>query len=150
MKEGINPDFTTNSEEETIVAGEDFAKRLLPGDTVALFGDLGSGKTEFVKGICNFFKVDDIVTSPTFSIMNQYKSHKSDLDMSIYHIDLYRIKKEELREIGLQECVQTNKAIKLVEWAEKAEGIIPSEAYKVTIEPSMSDENRRFIYIQHS
>ena len=92
--------YTTNNEQETIVLGKKFAKELNLGDIVYLYGDLGSGKTEFIKGICEFFEVDDLVTSPTFTIMNKYMGELKNHEIPIFHIDLYRIEKNnELNEI---------------------------------------------------
>lgn len=141
--------FITNNEYETLNAGKNFAKSLKSGDIVALFGELGSGKTEFVKGICDFFDVDELVTSPTFTIMNQYNGmDKLNNEIPIYHIDLYRInKKEDLKEIGFEDCMFTNNAIKLVEWAEKAENLIPRTSYSVEIKPNLDFENLRNIII---
>lgn len=142
--------FFTNNEDETIDAGKEFAKRLQPGDVVALYGELGSGKTEFVKGICDFFEVDQPVTSPTFTIMNHYNTTNLNADLPIYHIDLYRINKiEELKEIGFEDCIFTNDAIKLVEWAEKANNLLPEKSYKVSIVPDLKSENLRNIIISH-
>lgn len=142
----------TKSEKETLKAGKDFAKSLNPGDIVALFGELGSGKTEFVKGICDFFEVDELVTSPTFTIMNQYNGNdKLDHEIPIYHIDLYRInKKEDLKEIGFEDCMFANNAIKLVEWAENAENLIPRTRYSVEIKSNKDSDNIRNIIISDS
>ncbi|MFP4368521.1 MAG: tRNA (adenosine(37)-N6)-threonylcarbamoyltransferase complex ATPase subunit type 1 TsaE [Candidatus Kapaibacterium sp.] len=134
----------TYSEEETIELGRDFAKKLKPGDVVVFFGDLGSGKTEFIKGICDYFEVEEIVTSPTFTIMNQYSGNIGDKEITIFHIDLYRIKSnEELEEIGFRECIYAKNAIKLVEWAEKAESKLPDNKYVVTIKLDNENENLR-------
>jgi tRNA threonylcarbamoyladenosine biosynthesis protein TsaE len=138
--------FITNSEEETINLGIEFAKRLNAGDTVLFFGDLGAGKTELIKGICQYFKVDDIVTSPTFTIMNQYIGRHNGSDITIYHIDLYRIKsKKELEEIGFSECVFSSDSLKLIEWAEKAGSNYPDNAHKVKFDLDNNDEDKRII-----
>ena len=140
--------YITTSETETIELGKHFAERLMVGDTVALEGDLGSGKTEFIKGVCEYFNVDEIVTSPTFTIINQYSGEKQDKDISIYHIDLYRIKtKKEFDEIGFQDCIFSDNAIKLIEWAEKANGMLPDSRYVVEITPDDDSENKRSITI---
>lgn len=142
--------YTTHSEQETIELGRKFAEDLIPGDLVLFYGDLGSGKTEFIKGICEYFKVDELVTSPTFTIMNQYAGEFDDYNLPIYHVDLYRIKsKEELGEIGLQDCLFSDDAIKLIEWAEKAESLLPDTKYKVNIKFDSNDENYRIIEISY-
>lgn len=140
----------TNSEEETIKFGTKFAERLIPGDLVAIEGDLGSGKTQFIKGICNYFNVNDIVTSPTFTIMNQYFGTIDNKEIPIYHIDLYRIKfLKELEEIGFSECVYANNGIKLVEWAEKANHLLPDNGYFIKIHFNEQNENERIFKITH-
>lgn len=143
--------YTTNNEDETIELGRKFAKELSLGDIVYLYGDLGSGKTEFIKGICEFFKVDDLVTSPTFTIMNKYIGELKHHEIPIFHIDLYRIEKNhELNEIGFAECLFEENSIKLIEWAEKAETHLKKPTYIVRIIPDEDSENIRQIYISES
>jgi tRNA threonylcarbamoyladenosine biosynthesis protein TsaE len=140
--------MVSSSENETIKMGNKFAHILKLGDCVAFHGDLGAGKTEFIKGICDFFQVDELVTSPTFTIMNQYNGFKSHKEFRIFHVDLYRIKKiEELDEIGFEECIYTNNAIKLIEWSEKADGKLKKVDYEVNIKLDDNDENKRYIDI---
>lgn len=143
---------TTNSEDETIELGKHFAERLHIGDIVAFYGGLGAGKTEFVKGICEHFHVPDIVSSPTFTIMNQYDGTDSDGDdIKLYHVDLYRINSQrEFDDIGFDDCMFTNNAIKLVEWAEKANGHMPKKRYSVKFILDDKDENKRTIEITKS
>lgn len=143
-----NYEFTTLSEDETIDLGYKFAKGLAAGDIIAIYGDLGSGKTEFVKGICEYFKVEEIVTSPTFTIVNKYNGTTSDVQVIIYHIDLYRIEKEsELLEIGFDEYLNDKTAITLIEWAEKT-SLTPENAIKVKIFLDEEDDNKRLITIK--
>ncbi|MGE5479066.1 MAG: tRNA (adenosine(37)-N6)-threonylcarbamoyltransferase complex ATPase subunit type 1 TsaE [Chloroflexota bacterium] len=138
----------SSSEEETIQLGKEFAQRLAPGDIVAFYGDLGSGKTEFVKGICRYFDVEEIVTSPTFTIMNQYTGSLDGDEVIIFHIDLYRIKKpDELVEIGFTECLNDDLAIKLIEWSEKAEFRNIQPTYSLKIKITGDDENERIIEV---
>lgn len=141
--------FSTHSEEETVELGKRFAERLRLGDVVLFYGELGAGKTEFIKGICRHFSVEEIVTSPTFTLMNQYAGHGSDSNLAIYHVDLYRIKtKQELDEIGFEDCLFAQDAIKLVEWAENANGLVKFSNYTVKIRADFDDENERLIEIQ--
>jgi tRNA threonylcarbamoyladenosine biosynthesis protein TsaE len=143
--------YITYSEEETIESGAKFAKKLHPGDIVAFYGDLGAGKTEFIKGICDFFDVQEIVTSPTFTIMNRYTGNYKNQDIPIYHIDLYRIKNDkELNEIGFQECIFSDNGIKLIEWAEKANGQIPKFGYSIKIEQKADNEDERMFTINYT
>lgn len=146
----INDHYISNSEEETVLLGSEFAKKLQAGDMVSFYGDLGSGKTEFIRGICKQLKVNELVSSPTFTVINQYEGHLKNADVPIYHIDLYRIKSdEELENIGFDECIHTSDGIKLVEWAEKANGDTPSGCYKVTIRNDDDIDNRRSIDITY-
>ena len=140
--------YITNSEEETIELGKKFAERLKVGDVVAINGDLGSGKTEFIKGVCEYFNVGEMVNSPTFTIMNQYTGILNDEEVIIFHIDLYRIEDEkELIEIGFDECLHSPNYIKLIEWPEKAGNKIDIWNYKVIINTDENDENKREIEI---
>lgn len=139
----------SESEEQTIELGEAFASSLVVGDVVGIAGDLGAGKTEFVKGICSYFAVDDIVTSPTFTIINQYAGQTPDGDpVKIYHVDLYRIDSaSELDDVGFDDCVFAHDAIKLVEWPEKAQQLLPARAWAVTIVGDTTHDNVRTITI---
>lgn len=140
------------SEQETIALGKQFASRLQPGDVIALYGELGAGKTEFVKGICSYFDVEEIVTSPTFTIINHYHGTdpNSDEEVKIYHVDLYRIESaSDLREIGLAECMHSTDAIKLVEWANKARSVLPDGTYSISFGFDESNEDLRVISIKH-
>jgi tRNA threonylcarbamoyladenosine biosynthesis protein TsaE len=140
--------ITTFSEEETINAGFEFGKLLFPGDIVALTGELGAGKTEFVKGICNSFQVNQLVTSPTFTIINQYEGQLKGNDISLFHIDLYRIKNQnELDEIGLDECMADDEIIKMIEWSEKAGTRLKKIDYQITIDTKDDDKDSRVIRI---
>lgn len=144
----LNEKHLTNSDEETVALGKKFAELLERGDVVAINGDLGSGKTEFVKGVCSFFEVEEIVTSPTFTIINQYSGKLDDSEISIYHIDLYRINsKEELAEIGFNECVYSPDSVKLIEWPQKALDSLPAYRFRVIIETNDANENERLVTI---
>ena len=142
--------YTSHNEEETFELGRRFGARLRAGDVVALYGDLGAGKTEFIKGVCEYFSVQEIVSSPTFTIMNQYFGETpTGEDISIFHIDLYRIKgNNELEQIGFDDCVHTRDAIKLVEWPEKGESHLPWARYAVHIHFDEDDDSKRTIEIQ--
>ena len=140
----------TASEEETIQAGEQFATRLVRGDVVVLQGDLGAGKTEFAKGVCRFLAVDDLVTSPTFSIINQYSGTSAEGEsLKIYHVDLYRIESpDQLVEVGFDDMVFAHDAIKIVEWPQNAEAHLPDTRWEVTIEQSEEADDYRTLTIR--
>ena len=136
----------TNSKQETIEAGFNFAKQLKISDIVLLYGGLGAGKTEFCKGICQFFEVEGTVTSPTFTIINQY--YANDFDFTIYHIDLYRIKNEkEIDEIGLYEFLYDDNSLKLIEWPEKNTKSFPEGVIDVQFSFDTANKNKRLIEI---
>ena len=140
--------WISNSEDETIELGKKFAQFLNIQDTVILEGDLGAGKTEFIKGICDYFSVEDLVTSPTFTIINQYKGLYHNNDLFIFHIDLYRIKnEEELDEIGFTDCLSDTDSIKLIEWPQHAGNRITNYTYLVKIEADETNENKRVIKV---
>ncbi len=135
--------FATHNEQETIHAGKIFAKGLNAGDVVACYGDLGSGKTRFIKGICEALGVREHVASPTFTIINMYNSGNT----IIYHFDLYRINSlDELYELGFEEYTNSD-GICLIEWAEKAEGLLPQKRYDIYFQLGET-ENKREISIK--
>lgn len=104
----------TRSEEETIDFARAFARRLSPGSVVLLVGDLGAGKTTFVRGLALGLGVDpDAVSSPTFTLIQEYRGHPS-----LYHVDLYRVQGAEIDDLGLEELAGGD-AIVAIEWAEK-------------------------------
>ncbi len=111
----------SNSTEMTLNIGADFGKGLKAGSVVGLIGELGAGKTEFVKGVASAFNINkNIVTSPTFTIINEYSG-----SIDIYHFDFYRINSlEELEELGYEEYFYGN-GITLIEWADKFMEVLP-------------------------
>ncbi len=135
---------TTKNEEETISLGKKIASSLKPGDIIALFGDLGSGKTRLVKGICEELRVNDMVNSPTFMIVNEYVSGDN---VNIYHFDLYRMKTEnEILAMGFMEYLN-NSSIVLIEWPEHIERLLPEKTIKIHLSHSTESENYRWIKI---
>ena len=124
--------FTSDSENETIAVAQDFARGLKPGSVIALSGDLGSGKTQFVKGVAVGLglKDPDEVKSPTFAIMHIYESR-----VPVYHFDLYRLETvKEVRDIGFEELIGDGQAVTCVEWPERAGSLMPSHTIHVAIE----------------
>jgi tRNA threonylcarbamoyladenosine biosynthesis protein TsaE len=120
------------------------------GDVVVLQGELGAGKTEFVKGVCRFLAVDDLVTSPTFTIINQYKGElPSGDEVKVYHVDLYRIEDPaELAKIGFDDMIFAHDAIKLVEWPERAGSLLPSAYWQVRLEADAEIDDVRLIHVE--
>ena len=104
--------FQTNSEAETSSLGEKIGSILKPGDIVTLTGDLGAGKTHFVAGAAKSLGIDEYITSPTFTIVNEYSQGK----VLMYHFDLYRLSSyDELLDIGREESAD-KAAVMFVEW----------------------------------
>jgi tRNA threonylcarbamoyladenosine biosynthesis protein TsaE len=143
----------THNKTETLDLAKEFAATLAPGDIVALYGDLGAGKTEFVRGVCDFFQVGDIVSSPTFTIINSYIGvlPPDEDEIKMYHLDLYRINSpKELQEIGFDECLAAQDSIKLIEWAEKANGSLPRKRYSIVFRLDDKEEDMRKIEIRRT
>ena len=141
--------FHSNSTEETREIAKNFALDLKMNDIVVFNGDLGVGKTEFIRTICQFFGVEQIVTSPSFTIINEYECFHFNTYISIYHIDLYRIKKQlELIEMGFQEIVSIKNSIKFIEWAENSFDMLPTFNHKITITANSDNETSRTIQIE--
>ena len=139
---------TTASEIETGRMAGSFAKTLRRGDVVALYGELGSGKTQFVKGVCKYFNVAQLVTSPTFVLMNRYSGSESGgRELMIFHFDLYRVKNlSEVYDLGYQEFFQGD-GICLVEWAAHLESLLPRRRYDVKLSFGKK-ENERMMAIE--
>jgi tRNA threonylcarbamoyladenosine biosynthesis protein TsaE len=135
---------TTTSTEETISFAGAFAGNLRRGDVVALYGDLGSGKTQFVKGVCRTFKAHTPATSPSFVILNRYDGvDKSGNELLMYHFDLYRVKSlTELYDLGYEEFLQGD-GICLVEWAEMLDDLLPERRYDVRLSVGANENERR-------
>jgi len=129
---------TTTSPGETINLGKSFAPRLHPGDVVALLGDLGTGKTRFVMGVCEALGARGHVASPTFTLINEYPAPFG----AVVHIDMYRIgSRGELRELGIEEYFD-DRHICLIEWAESVLDLLPPDHYQVEIAHGTSEEER--------
>ena len=130
--------LSTYNEAETIAFGEKFAGRLRSGDLVACFGDLGSGKTRFIKGICRGLGVREHVASPTFTIVNEYTGDA----MEIAHFDFYRIGTvNEIVDLGFDDYINSGK-ICLIEWAEKALSLLGGERYEIRFTLGNAEQER--------
>lgn len=100
---------------------------------VSFSGNLGAGKTTLIKTLCSLWGVEDTVSSPTFSLVNQYKSNSTAIGDIIYHIDLYRVKgEEEAYDAGIEDNLFSGHLC-LVEWPEKAPGLLPDDLLRVEI-----------------
>lgn len=136
----------SKSQDETIEIGKNYAADLSPGSVIGLKGNLGTGKTQFVKGVASYFRVTEIVNSPTFLIVNEYlANYGSNNGLKIFHFDLYRINTpEELSTIGFDEYINDKNSISLIEWSDIAEKYLNKQLKTVTFEYG-EDENERII-----
>jgi tRNA threonylcarbamoyladenosine biosynthesis protein TsaE len=132
--------FETGSEEETAAVGERAAGFVQPGDVILLHGDLGAGKTAFVRGLARGLGVPpDEVSSPTFTLIQEYRMRGG----TLFHVDLYRLEPAEADDLGLDELVGSG-GIVAVEWPERWREP-PEHAYDVRLEHAGDD--RRSIFI---
>lgn len=136
----MSTEFSTTTPEETIALGKKFAAELKPGNIVCLKGELGAGKTHFVKGLAEAFGVDqDEVQSPTFTLINEYFSNPP-----LYHFDCYRMESpREALEIGAEEYFYGD-GICVIEWPERISSLIPPEAIWISIE-APDKKTRKFV-----
>lgn len=141
-------EFISHSESETLTFGEEFAKTIKPGTLLALFGDLGSGKTTFTKGLAKGLGITKRITSPTFVLMRDYDLPQMD-NAQLHHLDLYRLgSSSDLKALNLNELVNQEKNIYVIEWAEKANKEELEKAIKLSFE--IVSENTRKITIKKS
>ena len=116
-------------------AAREFVENIGDRTVFAFYGHMGAGKTTFIKAICEELGVEDVITSPTFAIVNEYSPDSSLLspDSSIFHFDFYRIKKlEEVYDMGFEDYFYSG-SLCLIEWPELIEEVLPNDAVKVTI-----------------
>ena len=133
----------TYSPEETEMLAQKVAKLLAPGDVIAYTGDLGAGKTAFTRGLAAGLGVTDTVTSPTYTIVNEYLSGR----MPLFHFDMYRLScGEELFDIGWEDYL-TRGGVCAVEWSENVDDALEAPI-RIRIEKDDSDENCRIITIE--
>ncbi len=129
---------TTHSADETVALGRALAVELRPGNVVALSGPLGSGKTAFVRGVCEGLGASGHVGSPTFTLINEYPTPFG----IVAHVDLYRIRsRRELAELGVEEYFN-DRCIACIEWPEEMAGRLPPDAVHVTLEFGREDLDR--------
>jgi tRNA threonylcarbamoyladenosine biosynthesis protein TsaE len=133
--------IATRNRNETILLGERIGKSLKAGDIVALSGELGAGKTTLIQGIAKGLGIRDWVTSPTFTIINEFKGR-----IDLYHVDLYRIDKlEDALDVEIEEYF-TKGGVTVIEWAEKINPLLPDKTIKINID--IVSENKRKIEIK--
>ena len=120
--------LTAETPEATAAAGEALALSLGPGDVVALYGELGTGKTCFVQGLARGLGVQTRATSPTFVLVNEYRGR-----LPVHHVDAYRVAGlDELIDLGLLDLMGGD-GVTLIEWADRAEPLLPARTLRVRI-----------------
>lgn len=143
--------FITKNEKQTIRLGKKLARRFFAGLVVVLNGDLGAGKTAISKGFAKGLKIKQAVTSPTFTIMNEYTGGR----LPMYHFDMYRIEESsEAYELGLTEFFVKDtgsnvaRGVSVIEWAQNVADLIPQKNITITI--TKLDENTRKIEVEEN
>ena len=135
--------FITNGPEETEALGARLARALGPGAVVAFTGDLGAGKTAFVRGLARGLGIPDRVTSPTFTIVNEYEGGR----LPLFHFDLYRLGcADELFDIGWEDYLARG-GVCAVEWSERMEELLEPGTVRVDLRRG-EDEDRRVITVE--
>lgn len=148
--------LTTHSPAETFDLGKRLGRLLAPGQVIALSGDLGAGKTTLTQGIAAGLGIDGPITSPTFTLINEYQSHR---DLRLLHVDVYRLGESskaaqdvdssrqvarEAEAIGLDEMLADDDAIVIVEWAERIAPLLPPDHLEIRL-AAENDETTRTI-----
>jgi len=131
----------TSTPAETVAAGRELAGRLAPGAVVALSGDLGAGKTHFVRGLAEGWGATEAATSPTFALLHEYETPRG----KVRHLDLYRAKNAEEIWFAAHDELEAGDGMLVVEWAERFPELLPPDA--VRIEIAHADRGRRTITI---
>lgn len=135
--------FISKCEEDTIDFASKFASKLTNNDIIVLSGELGSGKTKFVQGVLKYFGLENQISSPTFTIVNEYHTK----EINIYHFDVYRLHDiDEFYGIGGEEYFE--KGICLIEWGEMLESILPPDYIKITFQKNNENEEYRELQIE--
>jgi len=137
VSEGI--DIVTRSREETEALGQRVGRAAHPGDVIALWGELGAGKTTFVRGIAAGLGIPPReVTSPTFIIVHEHEGGR----LPLFHIDMYRVSPAETGSIGWEEALASG-GVTAIEWPDRVERLLPADRIDVRIEPVGADRRIR-------
>ena len=134
--------FVSHSEGETKEIAKEFAKELVAGNVIALVGDLGAGKTAFTKGIAEFFGIEGEVSSPTFTIVNEYNG-----SLDLFHFDAYRLENVDPDQCDWMDDYFFGGGICIIEWAQNIEKVLPKDYFLVRIEknPQMGEDYREIL-----
>lgn len=142
-------EFISTSEEQTFDFGVRFSQHLQPGDVVSLIGELGSGKTTFVKGLAKGLGVPNRIISPTYVVVRQHEvmNNRSGIK-TLYHLDLYRLSSEnDVLGIDIASLLADKSAVTLIEWPQVASTLIPQVTWEITFE-DIADHTRK-IHTNH-
>ncbi len=141
----------TEDTNQTIKAGENFAKDIKPGDKIFLIGELGAGKTTFTQGIAKHFNIRGRIISPTFVLIrkheveSKFKGERQDIK-TLYHIDLYRLEDvKEIKGLGLDEILEDHEGVFLIEWGDRSK---IEYTWKINFE-IIGDNKRRITFLKH-
>lgn len=138
LKEKFNYTYISKNESQTKELAKYIASKIKKGDILALNGELGAGKTTFMQGIANFFNIEDKISSPTFTIVNEYSVNN---DLNIYHFDVYRITDcDEFEDTIGTEYFENG--ISIIEWADIIKDILPNYTIHIDILKSGADNER--------
>ena len=138
----MNYKYTSRSEEDTRELAENIESEKFPGMVICLTGELGSGKTVFVKGFAKALEVKETITSPTYNLIKEY----NDGEMPLYHMDLYRLDGD-VRNLGLDEYFSKD-GIVIIEWADMIEEYLPEERLDITFKV-VDEDTRVLIFKPH-
>lgn len=132
--------YISNSEKDTICVAKKLGSFLHSGDIVVLSGDLGSGKTKFTEGFLSYFGLENEISSPTFTIVNEYYAN----ELNIYHFDVYRLSSpDEFYAIGGEQYFENG--ICLIEWGEQIEEVLPKEYLHITFNRDFKEDSKRIL-----
>lgn len=139
-------EFIVSTVDETYKIGELIGSLVNPGDIICLIGDLGTGKTHLTKGIAKGLGIEDNITSPTFTIVNEYTGR-----LKLYHFDVYRVNDpDEIEAIGFDEYIFSD-GVSVIEWANYIMELIPPSNLTITIEKSLEfGDNYRKIHVHYT
>lgn len=135
-------EYICGSLQETQKLASKFASELVGGEVVTLNGDLGAGKTTFTQCLAKALGISQAVTSPTFTLMNQYLDGR----LKLFHFDMYRIDDiDEILETGLTEFFGQRDAVCVIEWAQNIAPLLPKKLIKITIQ-KLGETERKFVF----
>ncbi len=133
----------TKNIEQTIEYAKKFARKLKGGEVIGLIGELGSGKTTFVKGLAEGLKVADTITSPTFVMLKSYRGKIGKKNIEFIHVDAYRVENiDDIKSLGIEDFLGHDDIVIVIEWAEKIKKILPIKTKYIRFE-HLSENSRK-------